>query len=39
MLKVRRHSARAKFRSALKRGRGIAKLGWNVGAVQAARLS
>ena len=39
MLKVRRHSARAKFRSARKRSRGVAKLGWNVGAVQAGRLS
>ena len=37
MLKVRRHSARAKFRLARKRSRGVAKLGWNVGAVQAGR--
>ena len=39
MLKVRRHSARAKFWSALKRGHGVAKLGWHVGAVQAGRSS
>ena len=37
MLEVRRHSARAKFRSTLKRSRCVAKLGWNVGAVQAGR--
>ena len=37
MLKVWRHSARAKFRSELKRSRGVVKLGWNVGAVQAGR--
>ena len=37
MLKVRLHSARAKFRSARKRSRGVAKLGWNVGAVQAGQ--
>ena len=37
MLKVRHHSARAKFRSALKRCRCVARLGWNVGAVQAGR--
>ena len=37
MLKVRRHSVdrnlRAKFRSARKRSRSVAKLVWNVGAV------
>ena len=37
MLKVWGHSACAKFRSALKGGRGVVKLGWNVGAVQAGR--
>ena len=39
MLKVRRHSARAKFRWARKRSRGVVKLGWNVGVVQAGRSS
>ena len=39
MLEVRHHSARAKFLSARKRCRGVAKLGWNVGAVQAGRSS
>ena len=39
MRKVLRHSARAKFGSSRKRSRVVAKLGWNVGAVQAGRSS